>query len=98
MRNNLIYAVFALTFTIESALAFSLPHIHPKAYHRGDNLDILVGQLVSSHMPVPFDFYKLNWCDSVANHTYDPMLGISPNEIHMSESPYNVSIINCCVN
>ena len=91
MRNNLILSVFALTLMMQQSFAFFFPQVHPRSYHKGDELDILVGQLISHEVTYPIDFYKLNWCDSVAGHTYDPTLGISANEIHMSESPYDVS-------
>ena len=41
---------------------------------------------------MPYDFYKLNWCDSVAGHTYNPEMGLSANEVKILESPYDVSI------
>ena len=76
---------------MRQTFAFWFPQVHPRSFHKGDELDILVGQLISHEVTYPIDFYKLNWCDSVAGHSYDPTLGISANEIHMSESPYDVS-------
>ena len=72
------------------------PWVHPRSYHKGDALDILVGQLVSHEAAVPYDFYMLNWCDSVAGHQYNPEMGISANEVKILESPYDVSIPPHC--
>lgn len=61
----------------------------PKNYKDGDILDIFVGQLWSAHSSVPFDFYKLDWCQSTAGHVYDPeTIGLALRDVEISESPW----------
>ena len=46
--------------------------LKPTSFEKGDALDIHVGQLWSSVVGlVPYDFYSLKFCDSVAGHVYD---------------------------
>ena len=46
--------------------------LKPTSFDKGDNIDVHVGQLWSLVVgTLPYDFYTLNWCDSVAGHIYN---------------------------
>ena len=46
--------------------------LKPTSFRKGDAVDIHVGQLWSAVVGlIPYDFYSLKWCDSVAGHVYD---------------------------
>ena len=69
------------------------PHLTPKAYEKNDVLDIFAGQLWSDRTTLPFDFYKLNWCNSTAGHAYDPnSLGVTMRDTKMVHSPYKYTV------
>ena len=74
---------------IVNAKAWFIPHAYPKHYSKGTNLPIKVGQLFSKRTSTPFDFYKLEWCPSIAGHEYDPKtVGVTMRDTLISESPY----------
>ena len=46
--------------------------LKPTSFDKGDAIDIHVGMLWSAVVGlIPYDFYSLKWCDSVAGHVYD---------------------------
>ena len=72
-----------------AAQAFFIPHAYPKHYSKGTTLPIKVGQLFSKRTSTPFDYYKLEWCPSLAGHEYDPKsVGVTMRDTLISESPY----------
>ena len=76
-----------LTYCVRS---FHFPQMTPKAYDKKEELEILAGQLWSDSSTLPFDFYKLSWCDSTAGHSYDPnSLGVTMRDTKLVQSPYS---------
>ena len=68
-------ASLAMLLSTEQVQAFGgklWKHTKPRSYKKGETLDIKVGQLYSRRVATePYDFYSLNWCDSVGGHEYD---------------------------
>lgn len=63
--------------------------LQPNSFKKGDILDVHAGQLFSRRRAMPFDFYKLAWCDSTAGHAYDPdTVGVTMRDTKIIESPY----------
>ena len=85
--------IVAILVTRQCVNALWFPHLTPKAYEKKDKLDIFAGQLFSDRTTVPYDFYKLNWCDSTAGHAYDPnSLGVTMRDTKMVHSPYKYTV------
>ena len=48
---------------------------------------------MSERATIPFDFYKLSWCDSTAGHSYDiNTIGVSMTDNKMVQSPYTFKL------
>ena len=78
---------------IKLSVALWFPHLSPKGYDKDEVLDIFAGQLMSDRATIPFDFYKLSWCDSTAGHAYDiNTIGVSMTDNKMVESPYTFKL------
>ena len=73
IRKNLIrLPVLALLATAVNSLGRLWGDMKPTSYKDGDIIDVHVGRLWSSvYVPLPYDFYSLNWCPSKAGHEYD---------------------------
>ena len=85
--------IFILPFIFASTNALWFPHLTPRAYENGEELKIFAGQLRSDHASLPFDFYKLSWCDSVDGHAYDPdSIGVTMRDIKFVTSPYTYKV------
>ncbi|KAJ0244803.1 hypothetical protein HA466_0183420 [Hirschfeldia incana] len=62
------YATLFLYFS--SSLAFSLPRVAPRDFHKGDPLYVKVNKLTSTKTQLPYDYYYLNYCkpDKILNN------------------------------
>ena len=88
------YCLIIATLIVQQCVnALWFPHLTPKAYEKNDVLEVFAGQLWSDRTTLPYDFYKLNWCNSTAGHAYDPdSLGVTMRDTKMVHSPYKYTV------
>ena len=76
MKLSSVLSVLLLALSTEvAALGKLWGHMKPTSFKNGDVIDVHVGQLWSLVIgTLPYDFYSLRWCDSLAGHQYDSTL------------------------
>jgi len=77
-------------FPIILLTSFTQAKLLPNSYEDNDVLEILVSELKSTTTAVPFDFYRLNWCNDkeLKDHiNTDSRLNLK-GDYFLSQSPY----------